>query len=303
MNRAFQRLFVFVLSVGFAFMFLSAEAIAGHEIPRRIVSLAPSVTESLFAMGFGEDVVGVTDFDLFPEGVADLPKVGGYYDPSLEKILALEPDLVVGVKTFHAELLDRLESLGIPVLGLVVHRRLEDIRLALDRLAEELGKPAAAEAVWRDILDELAKVKEKVNRLFGAHPPSVMVVVWHDPLTIAGGHNYIDDIMDAINLPNAAGDIRYTFPVIDREGMLVRNPDVLVVAAASTGMTFSEKDLRSVLEGLPVRAVQKDRIVTVSADSLFHPGPRAAKAAEELVNAVIRVAGGDVCPNEKKVYH
>lgn len=303
MNKVFQRLFFLIMVVCCASMFFPAEVVAGREGHRRIVSLAPSVTESLFAMGFGDGVVGVTDFDLFPEDVADLPKVGGYYDPSLEKILALEPDLVVGVKTFHAGLLDRLESLGIPVLGLVVHRRFDDIRLALDRLAEELGNPGAAEAAWRDILDELAKVKKKVNRLFGAHPPSVMVVVWHDPLTIAGGHNYIDDIMDAINLPNAAGDIRYTFPVIDREGLLVRNPDVLVVAAASTGMTFSENDLRSVLEGLPVRAVQRGGIVTVSADSLFHPGPRAAKAAEELVNAVIRVAGGDAGPNEKTIYH
>ncbi|MGC9371815.1 MAG: ABC transporter substrate-binding protein [Thermovirgaceae bacterium] len=302
MNKVFQRLFLFVLAVGCAYVFLPAETIAGHEVPRRIVSLAPSVTESLFAMGFGDDVVGVTDFDLFPEDVVDLPKVGGYYDPSLEKILALDPDLVVGVKTFHAELLDRLESLGILVLGLVVHRRFDDIRLALERLAEELGKPGAGEAAWRDILDDLAEVKKKVDRLFGANPPSVMVVVWHDPLTIAGGHNYIDDIMDVINLPNAAGDIRYTFPVIDREGLLVRNPDVLVVAAASTGMTFSESDLRSVLEGLPVRAVQRGGIVTVSADSLFHPGPRAAKAAEELVNAVIRVGGGDAGPNEKTVY-
>ncbi len=292
-----------MIVVSCARVFFPAEEVAGQESHRRIVSLAPSVTESLFAMGFGHRVVGVTDFDLFPEDVADLPKVGGYYDPSLEKILALEPDLVVGVKTFHAELLDRLQSLGVPVLGLVVHRRFDDIRLAMERLAEELGKPGAAEAAWRNMLDELEEVKNKVKRLFGAHPPSVMVVVWHDPLTIAGGHNYIDDIMDAINLPNAAGDIRYTFPVIDRENLLVRNPDVLVVAAASTGMTFSENDLKSALEGLQVKAVQRGCIVTISADSLFHPGPRAAKAAEELVNAVNRVAGGDAGFNEKTIHH
>ncbi len=294
----------FPIVLGCLCLFLFAEgAIEGQESSaRRIVSLAPSVTESLFAIGVGSDVVGVTDYDLFPEEVTGLPKVGGFYDPSLEKILALEPDLVVGVSTFHSELLARLESLGIPVLGLVVHRRFNDIRLALDRLEEELDTPGAASEAWRSIVDELSVVKKKVNRLFGDEPPSVMVVVWHDPLTIAGGHNYIDDIMDEIGLPNAAGDIRYTFPVIDREGLLVRDPDVLVVASASTGMTFSEEDLRSVLEGLPVKAVETGRIVTVSADSLFHPGPRAPRAADELVDAIIKVTGGGANADEKTLY-
>ncbi|MGC9489825.1 MAG: ABC transporter substrate-binding protein [Thermovirgaceae bacterium] len=303
MKKVLQRGFLLAAIFGWSLLFFAGGADSGQKnCAGRIVSLAPSVTESLFAMGFGDNVVGVTDFDLFPEDVADLPKVGGYYDPSLEKILALEPDLVIGVETFHAEILDRLESLGIPVLGLVVHRRFNDIHVALDHIARELGEPEAAAEAWRTILDELETVRRKVNRLFEGFPPSVMVVVWHDPLTIAGGYNYIDDIMDVIGLPNAAGDIRYTFPVIDRESLLVRNPDVLVVAAASTGMTFSEKDLKSVLDGLPIKAVEKGRIATVSADSLFHPGPRAAKAADELVNAVRRVTGGDTGPNEEAVY-
>jgi iron complex transport system substrate-binding protein len=253
-------------------------------------------------LGFGEEVVGVTNYDLYPKDVAALPKVGGYYDPSLEKILSLEPDLVIGIKTFHSELLERLEDLGIQVLSLVVHRRFNDIRLAMDRLAEEFGQPQAAEEAWQNILNELARVRKKARRLFGEDPPSVMVVVWHDPLTIAGGYNYIDDILDRIGLPNAAGDIRYTFPVINREGLVVRNPAVLIVAAASTGMSFSEEDLRSVLRGLPIEAVTENRIVTVSADSLFHPGPRAAIAAEDLVDAVAQVTGGDARSDEEKIF-
>lgn len=275
---------------------------AGGRLPR-IVSLAPSVTESLFAMGFGDAVVGVTDFDLYPENVLALPKVGGFYDPSLERVLALEPGLVIGIKTFHSELLQRLETLGIRSLPLVMHRRFGDVRLAMDRLAGELGRPEEAETAWRKILEELEEAKCVLKGVFEDHPPTVMVVVWHDPLTIAGGYNYIDDILDEIGLPNAAEDMRYTFPVIDREGLIVRNPDILIVAAATTGMTFSAEDLGSVLEGLPVKAVEKARIVEVSADSLFHPGPRAAEAAAELVDAVIRVAGGERRREEEKILH
>jgi iron complex transport system substrate-binding protein len=303
MKRALSCRLLLSAVVAGIFFSIFVSPVTGQEAgKRRIVSLAPSVTESLFALGFGEEVVGVTDYDLYPKDVAALPKVGGYYDPSLEKILSLEPDLVIGIKTFHSELLERLEDLGIQVLSLVVHRRFNDIRLAMDRLAEEFGQPQAAEEAWQNILNELARVRKKARRLFGEDPPSVMVVVWHDPLTIAGGYNYIDDILDRIGLPNAAGDIRYTFPVINREGLVVRNPAVLIVAAASTGMSFSEEDLRSVLRGLPIEAVTENRIVTVSADSLFHPGPRAAIAAEDLVDAVAQVTGGDARSDEEKIF-
>jgi iron complex transport system substrate-binding protein len=303
MKRALSCRLLLSAVVAGIFFSIFVSPVTGQEAgKRRIVSLAPSVTESLFALGFGEEVVGVTNYDLYPKNVAALPKVGGYYDPSLEKILSLEPDLVIGIKTFHSELLERLEDLGIQVLSLVVHRRFNDIRLAMDRLAEEFGQPQAAEEAWQNILNELARVRKKARRLFGEDPPSVMVVVWHDPLTIAGGYNYIDDILDRIGLPNAAGDIRYTFPVINREGLVVRNPAVLIVAAASTGMSFSEEDLRSVLRGLPIEAVTENRIVTVSADSLFHPGPRAAIAAEDLVDAVAQVTGGDARSDEEKIF-
>ena len=268
----------------------------------RIVSLAPSITESLFAMGFGDNVAGVTDYDLYPEEVKRLPKVKRYYDPSLEKILVIKPDLVIGVGTFHSDLLERLENLGIRTLSLVVHERLDDIRTALERIAAELGNPEAAEKTWKNILKELEYVKGTVEKVYRGRPPSVMVVVWHDPLTVAGGYNYIDDILQAIELPNAAGDLRYAFPVIDREGLLVRDPDVLVIASASTGMTFSEKDLETVLKGLPVKALKRGRIATVSADSLFHPGPRVAVAAEELVNVVTGVVGGFEVNEKEKVF-
>lgn len=268
----------------------------------RIVSLAPSITESLFAMGFGGNVAGITDYDLYPEEVKRLQKVGGYYDPSLEKILVLKPDLVIGVETFHSDLLERLENLGIRTLSLVVHERLDDIHTALERIAAELGNPEAAEKTWENILKKLQDVKGTVEKVFHGRPPSVMIVVWHDPLTVAGGYNYIDDILQVIGLPNAAGDMRNAFPVIDREGLLVRDPDVLVIASASTGMTFSEKDLETVLKGLPVKAVERGRIATVSADSLFHPGPRAAVAAEELVYAVTSVVGGFYVNEKEKVF-
>ncbi|MBL3592922.1 MAG: ABC transporter substrate-binding protein [Synergistaceae bacterium] len=123
-------------------LFLSFPA-AGAE---RIVSLAPAVTEALFALGEGASVVGVTDFDVSPEEVLALPRVGGYLDPSLERILSLRPTLVVGTETFHGPLLERLATLVPRTLSLSLHRRLDDVEKALLALGGYLGKEAEARA-------------------------------------------------------------------------------------------------------------------------------------------------------------
>lgn len=253
---------------------------AGAE--ERIVSLAPAITESLFALGAGASVVGVTDFDVSPEALS-LPRVGGYLDPSLERILALRPTLVVGTVTFHGQLLRRLEELAIATKELSLHRGLDEVGTGLLSLGEVLGREGEANALWEGLNARLDGLRRRVESGFGGHPPSLLVVVWTDPLTIAGGSNYLDDLLDRIGVPNAAGEIVYTFPQVDRERVLVMDPDVVVVARASRGMTIRAEDFIGLFEGLPLRAVREGAVTELPADALFHPGPGVADAAEMIV--------------------
>ncbi|MEA3507418.1 MAG: helical backbone metal receptor [Synergistota bacterium] len=261
-------------------VFSATPAIAAP--PERIVSLAPSITECIFEMGAGDRVAGVTDYDVYPPKVAMLPKIGGYNDPSLEKILILEPDLVIGIRTFHAALLKRLEDLGVPTLELSLHRGLPDLKTAVYAIGERTDCRAQADRLWGDIVKGLETTRQKIDRSFHGKAPSMLIVVWHDPLTVAGGFSYIDDIMDAIGIPNAAGDIRYTFPQMDGEALLARDPDILVVTRTEKGMSLTAEDLCETLERLPLGALESGAVVEAPADVLFHPGPRVIQAAEIL---------------------
>lgn len=269
--------------------------------PCRIVSLAPGLTECLFVLGAGDSVVGVTDFDRFPPEVRDLPSVGGYYDPSVEKILALSPDLVVGVPNFHGPLLERLQGMGIQTASFSLHRRLEQVREALAGLGNILGLQARAVEIWDDIQRGLALEKENLSRLWEGEPPTVLVIVWTDPMTVAGGVNYLDDILDRLGVSNAAGDIVYTFPQVDREKVLAMDPDVVIVARASEGMVLRAEDFIAAFSGLPLSAVLQGQVYELPADVLFHPGPRVLEAARlvgELLNPE-RIGEGLAAPKKK----
>lgn len=270
---------------------LSCSAEPGKSaVPQRIVSLAPGLTECLFVLGAGHSVVGVTDFDRFPPEVRDLPSVGGYYDPSLEKVLALAPDLVVGVPTFHGPLLRRLGEMGVPVLELSLHRQLAQVRLALLRLGEITGTEEVARCLWGKIEEGLLRQRERIAGAWAGTPPSVLVVVWTDPLTVAGGVNYLDEILESLGVANAAGAIDYSFPQVDREKVMALDPDTVIVARASEGMVIKVEDFLKTFKGLPLRAIQENRVFELPADVLFHPGPGVLEAAE-LIGDLLTAGG------------
>jgi iron complex transport system substrate-binding protein len=122
-----------------------------------------------------------------------------------------------------------------------------------------------------------------------AHPgrvPSVLVIVWHDPLTVAGRTNYIQDILTRLGIPNAANRIVFSFPQVDRETVLSLDPDVIILAQAEKGMSITRDSFQTLFRGLPLRAAASGRVVEVRSDALFHPGPRVLEAARLLAQAL-----------------
>ena len=264
-----------------------APSVKGANQPQRIVSLAPAATETLFLLGTGDHVVGVTDYDTFPEVVRELPSVGGYSNPSIERILSLKPDLVVGIKTFHRELLDRLSEMGIKTLELTMHRRLYNVKESILALGKAVEREEAAEALWGKIASGLENLKEEVAHRYRDDVPPILVVVWHEPLIVAGGYSYVDDVMRAIGLPNAAGSIRYTFPQISREKLLALNPKIVILVKAEKGMSPDRDAVEKLLYDLPLHILG---ITEVKNDALLHPGSRTLEAAQVLVEAVAEVS-------------
>jgi iron complex transport system substrate-binding protein len=253
-----------------------------QSIPRRIVSLAPSVTEVLFEAGLGHRVVGVTSYCRFPREVLALPKVGGYLTPSYEALVELQPDLVVTVPE-QSDLLPRLKALRIPVLE-VDHRSLEGIVRSIEQVGERCGGEAGAKRAADALRQALAGARrppvgprprvlicfgraDDFRRLYAAAPGTV-----HDDLiTQAGGLNVL-----------ASRTVSY--PTLSAEGVIRLDPDVIIEFSSDSTDAAALRRQWNALDS--VRAVKNGRVYVFTGEFLSVPGPRFARFAETIARAI-----------------
>jgi iron complex transport system substrate-binding protein len=248
---------------------------------QRVVSLAPSITEMLFALDLGERVVGATRFDDFPAEVKKLPVVGGYIDPSIEAIVALKPDLVVCVRNPGGR--DRLEvllRLGIPVL-VMPEQRLQDIFVNIRFLGKLFNKEPAAESITNAIIQCIQKVEVAVK---GSETPLVLLVYGHKPLIAAGPGSFGDEMLRLAGGKNAVGDAVMHYPNLPMEEVIRLMPEVVIDASMSgSGAEFSAPEAKgfwSIWQVLP--AVKNHRVYIFDSALWFRPGPRIAEGIEHL---------------------
>lgn len=248
--------------------------------PRRIVSLAPSLTEILFALGAGEAVVGVTDFDNYPPEVREKRSVGGGIDPNLEVIVALRPDVVfVAADANRWGTLVQLERLNIPVYG-VKSIGVEGVFDSIAKVGEAVGRRQQAEALIAKMRRRLNAVSEKVGK---RDKPKVLYAVWIDPLIVAGRETVIHDL---IRLAGGVNAVRERgFPRLGLEAVFNHPPDLIVLAFDQGGLGY-----REVLPHLPgwrdIPAVRQGAIRVIDANVMNRPGPRIVEAVEVLARAL-----------------
>jgi iron complex transport system substrate-binding protein len=252
--------------------------------PARVVSLAPSLTEILWALGAGERVVGVCAQCDYPPAVAALPRVGSYLAPSVEAVIAARPDLVVVVPSpGNREAVRALERVGVRVL--VVHdRTLADLRASVRTIAGALGLAAAGERLVTEIDRGLAAVHARVA---GLPPRRVLLVVGHSPLVVAGAGTLQDELVTIAGGTNVAADVGQAWPQISPEVVVARAPEVIVDAAMGT--EAGGRELFAALTTVP--AVRQGRVVRIAGDALFRAGPRVVEAARALARAIHPEAG------------
>jgi iron complex transport system substrate-binding protein len=236
--------------------------------PRRVVALAPSVTEMLFAIGCGSDVVGTDDFSDFPPAARALPKVGRML-PDLEKITALKPDVVIGISAgSHPKLRSALDVLHIPLI-IVRTERLDDIPAAMQVLGTTLSCPRRQEAV-RALRDALAK-----QRRTRTPSPRVLFTAWADPLYVAGRETFADDIYELTGATNAVEATGW--PQLSLETLIAHPPDLILYPSRVVS--------RAQIDALLARGVHA-QAVPVDENLFGRPGPRMAEAAAAL-NAIL----------------
>ena len=173
--------------------------------PQRIISLAPSNTEILFALGLGDRIVGVTDFDNYPPEATTKPSVGDYTEPNIEVIIAMEPDLVLATEEHETEMA-QLESRGITVVGLYP-KNMDDILASIILVGKITGQNKEAAALVADMQKRIKTITDKTSTLSAAQKKRVFYIIWHDPIWTAGGGSFADTLINMAGGINIAGDL------------------------------------------------------------------------------------------------
>jgi iron complex transport system substrate-binding protein len=243
---------------------------------KRIVSLAPHLTEVLFAAGAGDRVVGAVDYSDFPPDARNVPRVGSEAGIDIESLVALRPDLVVAwPNAGSARTIDRIEQLGIPVFR-SEPRSLEDIPRTLERLGALAGTPQPA----RREADAFRSRARRLADQYSARPRMrVFYQVWDRPLVTVNGEHVISNVIALCGGENVFADLPLIAPEIDREAVLRADPDV-IIASGSGDKPPAALDAWRSFPGL--RAVARGHLYAVPADLLQRHSPRILEGAEAL---------------------
>jgi iron complex transport system substrate-binding protein len=258
--------------------------------PLRIVSLAPSLTETLYALGVGDRVVGVTRYCAHPPAVSEVPKIGGHLDPNFEAIVSLEPDLVVAIPSSREQRM-RLEGLGLRVLEVDQH----DVVAVLDSIvmvADACGVGDRGRKLRSEIEVQLSVVE---NVVAGASRPRVVIVVGHQAgegpvrsVWAAGPDTFYDGVIRLAGGVNAMSDGLARYPELSREGLAALDPDVVLdVIAGLEARNLDADDLRRQwMRLVEMRAVREGRIRILEGDHMVVPGPRLPEMVEAVARAL-----------------
>lgn len=245
--------------------------------PTRIVSLAPSVTEMLFAIGAGDQLVGVTEFCDFPPEASHKQKIG-YSNPNLESVMALRPDLVLAPKEFlKPDMLMKLEQMKVPVF-ITAATTVEEIFAHLNTIGRMLDRSAAANDVTMTLRRQLADLKSRMEAM---PPVRVLYVLNSQPLITVGPGSFIDQLVTMAGGINIAAQSGMPYPRLSMEVVLQQDPEVLIFPVGRTE-GISADDQQAWRQWPTITAVARGRLHQIPADLLNRPGPRIVQALEVL---------------------
>ena len=290
---AFVAIISIAVRVGLALLWVAASMLPAHalqvvddrgvtlhfaRVPQRVVSMLPSLTESVCALDRCQRLVGVDRYSNFPESVKRLPEMGGGLDPNIEGIVALRPDVVLVATSSRAS--RRLESLGISVVALEPKSH-ADVKRVLQTLGQLLGLPdAAAARVWRDIDDKLSATAQSLS--VKARATRVYFEVGRGPYA-ASESSFIGQTLTRLGVSNVVPANLGPFPLLNPEFVVRANPDVIMLGE------------RGAAGGVPypgwgnIKAVKTQRICVfglAESDVLVRPGPRMAQAARIMAECL-----------------
>jgi iron complex transport system substrate-binding protein len=270
----------------------TAFSIPNNPSPQRIVSCMPNITEILFAIGLESRIVGVTLNCNYPAAAQKKEKVGRE-TINVEKVISLKPDLVVMQGSEQPREIEKLKKRNLPV-KVINPQTVDGVMAAILELGRVTGNSRQAGKVVAKMQERLKKVqspKSKVQSSPGglrttnhesrttSHAPRVLVIVGVNPLVVAGGNNFIDDVVKTAGAQNAAAQLKAPYPQYSFEQLVRDDPDAVIVAK---NVVLGEKEIYNDKRWQKLRAVKNKQVLVIDADTISRPGPRVIDAIEEI---------------------
>jgi iron complex transport system substrate-binding protein len=249
--------------------------------PHRVVCLTPSLTETVYELGGGDSIVGVSDYTTFPEAARSKPSVGNLTHPAMEKIIALRPDLVLlEAHINRQETIQQLEELSVPAF-VVEPQGLTGILRMVRSVGDATNHSEEAESLVKRLAEKRDAVAARVK---GQSRPKVLVVIWYEPVLTAGNKAFITDVIAAAGGESVTADIPQAWPQISMEEVVERSPDfLLLIKELHRGITL---DLLKSRAGWDRLAAVRDARVLYVDEKLELPSPAVFEALEELARTL-----------------
>jgi iron complex transport system substrate-binding protein len=261
----------------------------GHRVtvrqsPRRIVALAPAATEALFALGLEARIVGDTTYCDYPARARSKTKVGGIDNFSVEKVLALRPDLVVAMPINPKASLAALRRAGAPVFA-ISPTDIPGVMTCIETLGQLTGRPQTARGLVARMRQRLDAVRRKVAGAPRSGRPTALLIYQVDPIRVAGGDTFPADVLEIAGGVNLARDV-HGYSVYSVEAVVAKNPQFILAPSMvgdRLGLVRAILARRS-LQG--VGAVRHKRVYALNADTIDRPGPRIVEGVEEMARVL-----------------
>lgn len=252
---------------------------------RRIISLAPHITETLYAAGAGDKIVATVRFSDYPMQANSIPIIGSYKEVSYESILSLNPDLIVAWASGNGdEIVARLKNLGLTVF-LDEPRDIEDIASSLSRFGQLAGSEKVANREAQNFMEKLAVLRREYSN---EEILSVFYQVWHEPLTTLNGEHLISDIIRLCGGRNVFADLIPLAPVVNVESVLNADPQIIIVS----GMDEERPDWLDTWQSWPgLAAAENQQLHFIPPDLLQRNSPRVIEGAEQVCRILDEARG------------
>jgi iron complex transport system substrate-binding protein len=272
-----HRLIIFFLPLIIALQVFAGFAEEGS---RRFISLAPSTTEVLFALGLDDQIVGVSSYCNFPREAQSKEIIGSFSQPNIEKILSLKPDYVFCTGLEQAPVVAELKRLGLNVY-VADPQTMEAFFRSVREMGRITAKEAQAEEMLRGIEKDLAEVSSRVLLVPQEKRPKVFIEIYHDPLTTAGKGSFVDELITLAGGVNIAADTKRPYSIFSAEQVISRDPDCILLAYMD--IQAPESFVANRFGWSRIKAVKNKRVYNdINADLLLRPGPRIGEGVREV---------------------